>query len=128
MSRCWGSRWVMSRAPSMTRPSSGASRPATMCSVVVLPHPLGPSSVRNSPSRTSTSTGPTPSVAPYRLTTPCSSRIVLAIAAACPAGGALASEHFLVPAIADLVAVREHRHVVEVALDLAEARDLLVGE
>ena len=34
-------------------PDVGVSRPATHCSVVVLPHPLGPSSVKNSPRPTS---------------------------------------------------------------------------
>src|SRR6266542_5898749 len=128
MSRCWGSSRVMSRPPSTTRPSSGDRRPATTCSVVVLPHPLGPSKVRNSPSRTSKSTGPTPRVAPYRLTTPWSSRIAFAIVCGVKRRPHSAAEHFLVPAVADLVAVGEHRHVIEGALDLAERRDLLVGE
>src|SRR5215831_7553351 len=138
MSRCWGSRRVMSRPPSRTCPSSGNSRPATTWSVVVLPHPLGPRRVRNSPSRTSTSTGPTPSVAPYRLTTLRSSRIGFMNSEGgfrppsgrpqreLPLGSA--AEHLLVPAIADLIPVGEHRHVVEASLDLAEGRDLLVGE
>ena len=38
-----------SRPSSKTRPSSGRSNPAISLSVVVLPEPEGPSSVKNSP-------------------------------------------------------------------------------
>src|SRR5215468_4084245 len=41
------------RPRSMISPPSGRSRPATRRSVVVLPQPLGPSSVNTSPRRTS---------------------------------------------------------------------------
>ena len=42
----------MSSPPSMMRPGSGCSKPAIIRSVVVLPEPDGPSSVKNSPSAT----------------------------------------------------------------------------
>src|SRR5215208_97335 len=43
------------RSPKAIWPSSADSRPATQRSVVVLPHPLGPSKTRNSPSSISSS-------------------------------------------------------------------------
>ena len=42
---------MTSTPPSSTRPSSGSSKPAISRSVVVLPEPDGPSSVKNSPLR-----------------------------------------------------------------------------
>src|SRR5882724_2248214 len=51
-SRVEGGSPVMSRPSIRRRPASGASRPATRRSVVVLPAPVGPSRTRNSPSRT----------------------------------------------------------------------------
>src|SRR5581483_6348032 len=50
-------------------PSSGCSRPATRRSSVVLPQPLGPSRVKNSPSWTSSEMPPTASTGPKRLRT-----------------------------------------------------------
>src|SRR5262249_15482411 len=53
---------IRSRSEKTTRPfmaitpESGVSRPAMHCSVVVLPHPLGPSGVKNSPGATSSDT------------------------------------------------------------------------
>src|SRR5437879_3858591 len=61
---------VTSRPCRTIRPSSGASKPAIIRSVVVLPQPLGPSSEKNSPSaigKLTSSTAPTP---PKRLLTP----------------------------------------------------------
>ena len=64
MSRCAGRIDATFRPPSTTLPPSSASNPATTFSSVVLPEPLGPSRVSNSPGRTarsspcSTSTGP----------------------------------------------------------------------
>src|SRR4051812_5598449 len=52
------------------RPASGISKPATMRSVVVLPHPLGPSSEKNSPSPISSVTSSTAACLPNRLLTP----------------------------------------------------------
>src|ERR671924_233023 len=51
-------------------PASGRSKPATIRSVVVLPHPLGPSSEKNSPSRISSETSSTAATRPKRLLTP----------------------------------------------------------
>src|SRR5262245_19348414 len=52
------------------RPASGSSKPATMRRVVVLPHPLGPSSEKNSPSSISSDTSSTAGSAPKSLLTP----------------------------------------------------------
>src|SRR5579885_3549347 len=60
----------MSSPPRSTRPSSGCSKPAMTRSVVVLPEPDGPSSVKNSPAATSTSTPATATTSPYVLRTP----------------------------------------------------------
>src|SRR5438874_2321335 len=46
---------VSSRPPTWTSPASGRSRPAMSRSVVVLPQPLGPSSVTSEPAATSKS-------------------------------------------------------------------------
>ena len=55
---------------STMRPASGNSKPATIRSVVVLPHPLGPSSEKNSPSSISSDTSSTAPTEPKRLVTP----------------------------------------------------------
>src|SRR5256885_10839345 len=47
------------------RPSSGRSKPAISRSVVVLPEPDGPSSVKNSPASISRSTWSTATTSPY---------------------------------------------------------------
>src|SRR5690348_5252066 len=60
----------MSRPPSSTRPVSGCSKPAIIRSVVVLPEPDGPSSVKNSPSPTVRSTSSTATTSPYVLRAP----------------------------------------------------------
>src|SRR4051812_5001012 len=52
------------------RPSSGRSNPAIILSVVVLPEPEGPSSVKNSPGSISRSTRSTAMTSPYVLRTP----------------------------------------------------------
>src|ERR1017187_10544167 len=54
-------------------PASGVTKPPIMFSVVVLPHPLGPSSVTNSPCRTIRSIGPTVTEAPKCFVRPRSS-------------------------------------------------------
>ena len=51
-------------------PSSGWSRPAIRRMVVVLPHPLGPMTERNSPRNTSRSTVSTAVTLPKRFETP----------------------------------------------------------
>src|SRR6266496_802232 len=50
---------LTTREPSHTSPASGSSSPAIMRSVVVLPHPLGPSNTSSSPSSTSKLTSST---------------------------------------------------------------------
>src|SRR5919197_5527416 len=65
-----------------TLPASGFSKPATMRSVVVLPHPLGPSRVSTSPCRTPNETSSTAVTRPKRLvrlrTSRCALLMVLA--------------------------------------------------
>ena len=56
MPRLRGGSPVTSRSPICTRPAVGVSRPATVRINVVLPHPDGPSTTRNSPDSTSRST------------------------------------------------------------------------
>src|SRR3954452_18177871 len=60
----------MSAPPSVTRPVSGRSKPAMIRSVVVLPEPEGPRSVKNSPSPTVRSTSSTATTSPYVLRIP----------------------------------------------------------
>src|SRR2546423_10658145 len=55
----------MASPPSVTLPWSGFSKPAMMRSVVVLPDPDGPSSVKNSPAVTWRSTLSTATTSPY---------------------------------------------------------------
>ena len=61
-----GGRSVTSRSPMRTDPSVGMVRPATVSIVVDLPHPEGPTSVRNSPSRISRFMSLTATVSSYR--------------------------------------------------------------
>ena len=51
-------------------PSVGSSKPPIIRSVVVLPHPLGPSRAKNEPRGISRSRASTASVSPKRLVTP----------------------------------------------------------
>src|SRR5919202_3884382 len=67
--RRFGATDVTSRPCRTMRPWSGASNPAIIRSVVVLPHPLGPSSEKNSPSAISSVTSWTASTLPKRLLT-----------------------------------------------------------
>ena len=64
MSRLFGDRSLTTRSPIRTTPSLISSRPATIRSAVVFPHPEGPTSTMNSPSaisRSSRSTARVPS-------------------------------------------------------------------
>src|SRR5712691_8804536 len=61
---------VTARPCSSILPSSGRSKPAIKRSVVVLPEPDGPSSVKNSPPAISRSTPSTATTSPYVLRTP----------------------------------------------------------
>ena len=49
MSRFAGGNAVISTPPTVTRPASGVSKPATTLSSVVFPEPLGPRMVSSSP-------------------------------------------------------------------------------
>src|SRR5438477_867422 len=69
-SRAWAGRSVTSSSPIHTRPALGTSSPATTRSVVVLPQPDGPSSVRNSPGSRVRETSSTATVAPNRFVIP----------------------------------------------------------
>src|SRR5205814_2667107 len=60
----------MTRSFNTIRPSSGSKKPAIRRSSVVLPHPLGPSSVVNCPRGTSSAIRFTAFWAPKRLLTP----------------------------------------------------------
>src|SRR6267378_392449 len=53
-----------------TSPASGATKPATVRRVVVLPQPEGPRRVKNSPGATSSDTPSSARVAPYRFSRP----------------------------------------------------------
>src|SRR6266852_2496133 len=61
---------VSRRPPTWTSPASGFSRPATGRRVVVLPQPLGPSSVTSEPAGTSKSIASTAGVLPNALESP----------------------------------------------------------
>src|SRR4249920_2718673 len=78
-------------------PASGTRKPATIFNVVVLPQPLGPSSVTNSPGATVRSIASTAVSAPKRLVSD----------ASCSAGSAMAG--FLIEEIADTDEAAEQR-------------------
>src|SRR5438045_5793353 len=61
---------VIERSAIRMCPAVGALKPAAIMSVVVLPDPLGPSNVTNSPGATSRSTCATAVTSPYRLVNP----------------------------------------------------------
>ncbi len=73
MGRSLGGRRPMSKPWTLMLPSVGNSRPAIMRSVVVLPHPDGPSSEKNSPSAMERWSSSTATTSPNRLMTPSSS-------------------------------------------------------
>src|SRR5215203_6722605 len=60
----------MSWSPIRIRPAVGSSRPATMRSVVVLPHPDGPSSAKNEPLGTVSDRSRTATKSPKRFVRP----------------------------------------------------------
>src|SRR5262245_17116208 len=73
--------FAATRSPAIQiSPESGSSRPATRRSVVVLPHPLAPSSATVSPSATSRETLSTTVRRPNRFVTPTSRRKASGIA------------------------------------------------
>src|SRR5437868_3635539 len=74
--RLCGGKVSMRSAPNRMRPTSSSQKPATMRSSVVLPQPDGPSSVKNSPSRTTIDTLSTARTVPKVRATP---SIVIAV-------------------------------------------------
>jgi hypothetical protein len=66
MLRASGGSAVMSWPRTRTRPASGASKPAIMRSVVVLPQPDGPRREKNSPSAMASDTSSTARAAPAK--------------------------------------------------------------
>src|SRR5687768_18451339 len=70
MSRRNGGRPATGRPLMKISPALGGKKPAIRPSVVVLPQPEGPSSVMNSPSRTSRSMPATATVDPYFFSMP----------------------------------------------------------
>ena len=68
--RLLGGRRVMSRPPIRTSPVSGASNPATIRSMVVLPQPDGPSTASISPGGMDRLSGWSAWMAPKRRLTP----------------------------------------------------------
>src|SRR6476660_8703391 len=95
---------VMSRPRIMILPELGASKPATIRSVVVLPQPDGPRSETNSPSPTVSDTDRTASTGPKRL--PIDSIWII--------GRCRLADNFLVPALQAGVGVLDDFAVVEV--------------
>ena len=81
-SRSNGGTRVTSRPASSMSPSSGSSNPAIIRSIVVFPDPDGPSSEKNSPSRTSRSTWSTAATSPKRFTRPVPRTAIAAAASA----------------------------------------------
>src|SRR5262245_61767593 len=74
--RCGGISFIR-RSLKRISPPSISTRPAMARSVVVLPHPDGPSSVRNSPSSTYRSRWSTTAFPSYTLSRPSSSRTAI---------------------------------------------------
>src|SRR6266536_2067314 len=71
--RRYGGTWVSRRPPNRISPAVADSKPAIIMRVVVLPEPLGPRRVRNSPDATVRETLSTASTAPKLLDTATSS-------------------------------------------------------
>src|SRR5690242_13983397 len=70
MSRLRGGSDVTSASPMESVPESGTTKPAAILSSVVLPDPLGPSSVTNSPAAMSRESGRSAGTSPNALATP----------------------------------------------------------
>ena len=87
--RRWGGSSTMERPPTRMSPAVGCSKPATMSRVVVLPEPLGPRSVRNSPCLSVNVTSLTTSGPPYDFETEIMSRSYWLPAVRAATGGAV---------------------------------------
>src|SRR5687767_12841838 len=113
--RCGGSA-SMRRSPKRMRPRSRSQNPATMRRSVVLPHPDGPSRVKNSPSRTASETSSMARTLPKARATP---SIVM------PANGSAGLLDRLLDAIHGLAALGGPAFLVVLhQLDLREPRHL----
>src|SRR5262245_10553520 len=77
MFRLLGGVRDMSMPSTTTEPASGTSNPAAMRSAVVLPQPLGPSSVTSSPAVSSRSRCASAVVEPNRFCTPLNSSVAM---------------------------------------------------
>src|SRR5215212_4016285 len=121
----------MSSSPIRTRPPVGSSSPATIRSVVVLPHPDGPSSAKKDPSGTVTVRSSTATKSPKCLVTPSSRRsrpaspthhlVELALVRRLLL---VAERHELVPGLQRLVVDEDE---LAVHCGLVELPDLLLG-
>src|SRR3989454_1279773 len=113
------------------RPSSGRSKPAISRSVVVLPEPEGPRSVKNSPAGISRSTRSTATTSPYVLRIPASRTSISAAGMGCAVGSDSASagvaKRFLQqvePALEQRVVDREgHEDANDVSVNTAREED-----
>src|SRR5437660_6539632 len=85
----WGGSSTMEPPPTRMSPAVGCSKPATMSRVVVLPEPLGPRSVRNSPCLSVNVTSLTTSGPPYDFETEIMSRSYWLPAVRAATGGAV---------------------------------------
>src|SRR5690349_8214777 len=108
MPRFSGRSVVMSWPSSTMRPRLGSTKPATICSVVVLPQPEGPSSERNSPFSIDSDRPSTAVKSPKCLASPSSMRYDMAVASVSSAS----TLDRAVPAVGPLAALLvDHRPV-----------------
>jgi hypothetical protein len=77
MLRLLGGVRDMSIPSTTTDPASGTSNPAAMRNAVVLPHPLGPSSVTSSPAARSRSSPASAVLEPKRFCTPLNASVAI---------------------------------------------------
>src|SRR5271166_7027020 len=109
MLRLCGGNATTERPSMAMSPAVGASKPAINISVVVLPEPLGPSSVRNSPERMSSETPCTAPTLSNRFSIPDRTTEAPRGAAACPVASkavpSMSGQDPLVPAADHRVAV-----------------------
>ena len=108
------------RPPMVMTPSVGAISPATICSVVVLPHPDGPSSVTNSPSATVRSTPRTATASPYRFVTPASVTSAMHYGSARISGGTIFSNSISSAGIARVI-VSQRTLVIDIQVIMHDA-------
>src|SRR5271166_1429380 len=138
MLRLCGGNATTERPSMAMSPAVGASKPAINISVVVLPEPLGPSSVRNSPERMSSETPRTAPTLSNRFSIPDRTTEAPWNAAVCPVASkavpSMSGQDPLVPAAHDHVAVVHPPVVIkrhQLGLDrrrTRQHRQLLLGQ